>query len=228
MWEVVLIVLASLFLYIFNIFLTGELKMPFFHSRVVNPSEMQEAGNLSMKSGHLEAVLRTVTIQLSNWCHLATRSRLGQEVKMKAQWRSIIPTRKFKCILSTVGWECGGSRQRCINPRAQSGSRRVLRKFWGREWVKAHAPHCGKGVTVTKHGSRKVGSPATLVIWLGRNGYQHWCTFKIWLVHLVCPSVWGLSPEIRWTFFWSAGKYFFKTWNGNLRPHNIGLGLNGS
>lgn len=54
MLEVVLVVLqALLFLYIVNIFPTWELKTPFFHSLVVNPSQMQEVGNLSKKNGHL-------------------------------------------------------------------------------------------------------------------------------------------------------------------------------
>lgn len=78
MLEVALnVLLALLLLCVFNIFPTWELKMPFFHSWVVNPSETQEVGNLSMKSGHLQAVLCIVTIQQSNGCHWATRSWAG-------------------------------------------------------------------------------------------------------------------------------------------------------
>lgn len=53
----------------------GTENMSFFHSWVVNPSQTQKVGNLSMKTGRLQTVLCTVTTQLRGGCHLATRSQ---------------------------------------------------------------------------------------------------------------------------------------------------------
>lgn len=122
MLEVALnVLLALLFLCVFNIFPTRELKMPFFHSWVVNLSETQEVGNLSMKSGHLQAVLCIVTIQQSNGCHWATRSRAGAGGEIGGSVGIPYLMRKFKCcVLSTVGWECGRSRRRCLVPHSSA------------------------------------------------------------------------------------------------------------
>lgn len=78
--EVALVVLLALLFYVFfNIFPIWELKTAFFHSVVVNLSHTQEASNLSMKTGHLQVVLSTVTTQLRQ-----QGARLGQEVKREA------------------------------------------------------------------------------------------------------------------------------------------------
>lgn len=83
MLEVALVVLLAWLFYgvFFYIFPIWELKTAFFHSVVGHLSQTQEVSNLSMKTGHLQVVLSTVTTQLSNGCHLATRSQAGAGVE---------------------------------------------------------------------------------------------------------------------------------------------------
>lgn len=86
MLEVILVLLALLFyVWFFNIFPIWELKTPFFHSLVVNLSQTQKVSNFSVKAGHLQVMLYTVTTQQVTDAIWQQGVRLGQEVKREGQ-----------------------------------------------------------------------------------------------------------------------------------------------
>lgn len=65
-------------------------------------------------------------------------ARLGQEGEGETQWRSITSMRKFKCcVLPTVGWECGGSRQ-SWEGLEKNGRQRVSESMCPRLWEQRH------------------------------------------------------------------------------------------
>lgn len=168
--------------------------MPFFHSWVVNLSQAQEAGNLSMKWSSPGGALCS---------------------EHPAEWWMPGWGRKGRGRLSggpLPPWENSNvaSYQQWVgNVVALDRAGRVLRRMGGRGWVKACVLDCGNSVTHHHHQtwqqeSRRPSSSSDL-------GGQHWCVSGL-TGPLGWPLVWWLCPEIKWTFLWREEKYALQHW----------------